>query len=318
MKAVVLDENGLTVRDDYPVAEPATGEALVRVRCAGICGTDIELTKGYMGFRGVPGHEFVGIVERATNPALAGKRVVGEINCACHACPTCSAGWPKHCPNRTVLGIDGRDGAFAEYLVLPERNLHAVAPETSDRAAVFAEPLAAAFEIAEHGVALSGADAVVLGDGKLGLLVAQVLLLSGARVCAVGRHPEKLRIVADYGATVSTEPPASRSADVVVEATGSADGLAQALDVVRPRGTVFLKTTIASDVAFNLSKAVVDEITLIGSRCGPFAPALEALAAGRVRVDDLVEAEFPLDDAPEAFDQRGPAGCDESPSADRR
>jgi len=298
----VLDD-GLSLRSDVEPPVPAAGDALVRVLLAGVCRTDLELARGYMSFRGIPGHEFVGRVESAPDEALVGKRVVGEINCPCGACECCRRGLSKHCPQRTVLGIAGRGGAFAEYLALPVENLHVVPPGVSDLAAVFTEPLAACYEVLQRGVDVRGAKTVVLGDGKLGLLMAQVLADAGADVVCVGKHAEKLAILDSASvATALRGQLDARSADIAVECTGSAEGLSDALCLVRPRGVIFLKTTIASSVPFDLAKTVVDEIALIGSRCGPFPPAIDALREGRICVDALVEDVMPFDAALEAFE----------------
>ncbi len=307
MRALYLD-GPLSLRD-LPRPTPAAGEALIRVTLAGICNTDVELARGYMAFQGVPGHEFVGVVEAAPDPTWVGVRVVGEINAFCGDCETCYAGRPTHCPHRTTLGIAGRDGAFAEYLCLPLRNLHRVPDNVSDEQAVFTEPLAAALEILEQ-IHLRPTDRViVLGDGKLGLLVAQVLA-AAADVTAIGRHPNKLDILARQGIRVSVGGEGvAPGADVVVEATGNVDGFRLARRLVRPRGTLVLKSTFAGNLASLLngegmnflSALVVDEIALIGSRCGPFAPALRLLADGRVDVESLIHARYPLADGLAAF-----------------
>jgi len=270
---------------------------------AGICGTDLELARGYMDFRGVPGHEFVGIVEQAPEDRLLGRRVVGEINCPEGLCDLCKRGLGKHCPTRSVLGIQGRDGALAEYLALPCGNLHVVPEGLPNERAVFTELLAACFEPMERGYNFRGKSVAVLGDGKLGLLMAQVLNAQGADVLAVGKYTRKLRILQALGIrTALREDVDGPVADTVIECTGSPDGLAHALRIVRTRGTVILKTTIAAPVEIELARAVVDEITLVGSRCGPFAPALSALARGEVRVDELIEDIFDFEDVLEAFD----------------
>ena len=275
--------------------------AVVRVTLAGICNTDLELTRGYMGFRGVLGHEFVGVV--ADGPAAwRGRRVVGEINFACGRCPTCASGLGRHCPTRRVMGILGADGAFAEYVAVPLANLHPVPDAVADESAVFCEPLAAAFEILEQVPTAARARCVVLGDGKLGLLAAQVLAAAGARVLAVGRHPDKLAMLRRRGIETVTLAEWDRArADVVVEATGSADGFAQAVAATRPRGTLVLKSTVAHAAPLNLAPAVIDELTIVGSRCGPFAPALDALARGTVDVRPLIAARRPLRDGVDAL-----------------
>ena len=309
MRALVLDEE-LCFVEDYPTPSPQPGEALIRVHMAGICNTDMELVHGYMQFRGVLGHEFVGTVERAPGAEVwEGKRVVGDINAACGVCATCRAGRHTHCPHRTTLGINGRDGALAEYLTLPVANLYAVLKDMPDEVTVFTEPLAAACEILEQ-VHIHPTDRViVLGDGKLGLLCAQVLALTGCELTAIGRHAEKLDILARRGiATLHVERNATvqlaeiaGSADVVVEATGHSDGYATACALVRPRGTLVLKSTYHGTVEANLTMAVVNEITLVGSRCGPFAPALRLLERSTVNVTALIEARYPFDAILTAF-----------------
>ncbi len=294
---------------DVPVPEPEDGGALVRVSLAGVCNTDLELLKGYMGFRGVLGHEFVGRVE-AGPPALRGRRVVGEINFACGRCETCARGLPRHCPERRVMGIQGADGAFAEFVRVPCANLHAVPDGVSDERAVFTEPLAAAFEILEQVEVQPGCDCVVLGDGKLGLLAAQVLDLAGGRVLAVGRHPEKLSILARRGIeTALASEWTPRPTSVVVEATGSAAGFAMAIAATRPRGTLVLKSTVAERPSVDLAPLVIHEIQVVGSRCGPFPPALRALADAGVEVEALVTDRLPLARAPEALQRAAAPGA---------
>jgi len=314
MRALVLDEE-LQFVEDYPTPTPPPGEALIRVRMAGLCNTDLELMRGYMRFRGVPGHEFVGVVERAPGAEVwEGRRVVGDINAACGVCATCRAGQHTHCPQRTTLGISGRDGAFAEYLTLPVANLYAVPEDLPDEVAVFTEPLAAACEILEQVHVHPTDRVIVLGDGKLGLLCAQVLALTGCDLTVIGRHAEKLDILARRGiatlcvarnATVAGLP----RADVVVEATGHPDGYATARALVRPRGTLVLKSTYHDTLEANLTMAVVDEITLVGSRCGPLAAALRLQARGAVDVTPLVEACYPFDAILTAFAHAGRRGA---------
>ena len=300
MRALVLD-GGLRYRADRKEARLRPGEARVQVLVAGLCNTDLELARGYMGFTGVPGHEFVGRV--VEGPAkLVGKRVVGEINAGCGRCAGCRAGDSRHCPKRTVLGILGRDGAFADTLTLPVVNLKRVPDALADESAVFVEPTAAAFEILDQMPEDAGTQAVVLGDGKLGLLVAQVLAQAGYAVTAIGKHPDKLRVLRGSGARVrlaSDKPPAN--VDVVAECTGTASGLQTALAVVRPRGTVFLKSTVAGQATLDLAPAVIHEVRIQGSRCGRFEPAIEALAAERVNVSRMVSAVLPLEKGVEAF-----------------
>ena len=276
---------------------------MIRLLCGGICNTDIELLRGYYGFTGTPGHEFVGEVIDADNLRLLGRRVVGEINLACRRCDWCKRGLGRHCPTRKVLGIVGHAGAFREFLTLPEVNLHVVPPTIPNEVAVFAEPLAAACEILDQGTFPRSAEIAVLGDGKLGLLVAQVLQAAGHRVHQFGRHANKLQIAAKAG--VSTEiarknlPTAAY--DWVVEATGSADGLRQAVQMTRSRGTVFMKSTVHGKVALDTAPVIVNEITLVGSRCGRFEPALKLLAGKKIYVSEMISEEFPLSEAPRAF-----------------
>ena len=286
---------------ERPEPAPAPETALVRVALAGICNTDLELVKGYMDFRGVLGHEFTGTV--ADGPAeWRGKRVVGEINFACGRCPTCRRSLQRHCPTRRVMGILNADGAFAECVAVPVANLHAVPDAVDDDAAVFTEPLAAAFEILEQIPIEPGTECVVLGDGKLGLLVAQVLFQAGARVLAVGKHADKLRILQARGiATVLAADWDRAAADLVVDATGSAAGFAAALAATRPRGTLVLKSTVAAAAELNLAPLVINEITVVGSRCGSFGPALRALEAGSIDVRSLISARRPLRDAADAL-----------------
>jgi len=306
VRALRWDGSRLALARDLPPPTLAAGDALVRVALAGICRTDVEITRGYLDFRGTLGHEWVGRVVAAGDPQLVGRRVVGEINLACGRCALCAAGLGRHCPTRRVLGIVGADGAFADLIVVPERNLHLVPDGIPDTAAVFTEPLAAACEILEQIGAVSGARAVVLGAGKLGLLVAQVLVRAGAEVIVAARHPAQQARAARLGITGVTAQP---GADLVVDATGNADGLRQALALVRPRGTVVLKTTVAGEHRLDLAPAVVNEITLVGSRCGRFAPALEALADGTVAVEPLIDAVVPLDEGVGAFDRAAAAGA---------
>ena len=297
------------MRDDVPIPEPASGEALVRVLRAGICNTDLELTRGYYPFTGIPGHEFVGMVERGP-ASLLGRRVVGEINAVCGECPACTAGRRTHCERRTVLGIVDRHGAFAEYLTLPAVNLHPVPDAVSTDAAVFTEPLAAALEIQEQ-VPIGPHDRVlVVGDGKLGQLVAQTLALTGCTLLVVGRHDEKLVLLAARGIATAGGAGAGAGAgavesggyDVAVECTGNPAGFAVAQRAVRPRGTLVLKSTYAGVLTLDASGVVVNELTLVGSRCGPFAPALRLLAEGRVAVEPMIHARYPLAEAAAAFD----------------
>ena len=300
MKALHFDGSRARVIDhDEP--EPADGMACVRVGLAGVCNTDLELVKGYMGFQGVLGHEFVGTVETGPD-AWRGRRVVGEINFACGRCETCARDLGRHCPHRNVMGIQQADGAVAEYVNVPVANLHAVPDGVSDDLAVFTEPLAAAFEVPAQVAIEPGMRCLVLGDGKLGLLTAQVLEVSGARVELVGHHPDKLALLAGRDIECRLERDFSPNLyDLVVEATGSARGFALALACTRPRGTLVLKSTVAEHPSVDLAPLVVHEIQVVGSRCGPFPPALAALAAGSVDVAPLVHARVDLAHAERAL-----------------
>lgn len=301
MRALFFDNN-LRYRTDYPILEPRENEALIRVTCAGICNTDLEIVKGYMNFRGVPGHEFVGVVERCGNKVLEGKRVVGEINLSCGNCTYCKSGLRNHCPNRSVLGILGRDGAFADYVTLPIGNLHLVPDSVSDEEAVFVEPLAAAFEILEQ-IGIGAEDRVcVLGDGKLGLLTAQVVSLTGCALVVGGRHKEKLSVLERRGIeTKLSSDITERVFDCVIDCTGSPLGIESAMKLVRPKGTIVLKTTVAKRDNIDMNTIIIDEITLVGSRCGPFEPAIQALKVKTVDVLPLISRTFPLSEGVEAF-----------------
>ena len=281
-------------------APAAGGEAVVRVTLSGVCNTDLEIARGYAGFEGTIGHEFVGVVESAPGaPHLVGRRVVGEINAGCGACELCAAGDPRHCPRRTVLGIVGRDGAHAEFLTLPAVNLLALPNSIPDERAVFCEPLAAACGITERVSVREGERVAVVGDGKLGLLCAQALrVLTGAEVTLVGRHESKMEIARRRGVETlkasGLPGAAARAFDVAVEASGSPEGFRTALSLLRPRGTLVLKSTFHGKTELEAAPVVVDEMSIVGSRCGRFAPALELLAANAVDVEGLIHEEFPL------------------------
>lgn len=318
MRALTLTDDGLRLRNDYPDPMPAAGEVVVRVRLAGVCATDLELMAGYQGgFRGVLGHEFVGdVVDARESPEWTGRRVVGEINIGCGVCALCRRGLHHHCRTRQVLGIHNRDGVFAETLALPVANLHAVPPSVDDETAVFTEPLAAALEILEQVHIAPETVVYVLGDGRLGLLCAQVLALTGCRLSVIGRHTAKLAhlqnrpgiktVVADAAAL---EGLVDEPADVVVEATGSPEGFALARRLVRPAGTLVLKSTYAGALPnFDASRLVVDEITLIGSRCGPFGAALRLFEQELIRVKPMIEACYPLEDGAQALAHAGRKG----------
>jgi len=300
VKALVLSEDGPEVRDIPDV--PRAGEARIRLSLGGVCATDLELVRGYMGFTGVLGHEWVGVVESAPGGAWVGRRVVGDINCPCGACAACRAGRGNHCPSRTVLGILNRDGAFAERLSLPVGNLHWVPDGVPDEAAVFVEPLAAACQILEQVHITPQMSVVVLGAGRLGQLCARVLALTGARVSVVNRSRWKLdKLPPTVEAVALEDAGALPLADVVVECTGAPSGLAMATDRVRPGGTLVLKTTIKDPEGFDPTRWVVDEITVVGSRCGPFDTALRLLAAGLVDPTPLISARRPLADGVDAL-----------------
>ncbi|GMR04169.1 MAG: alcohol dehydrogenase catalytic domain-containing protein [Thermodesulfobacteriota bacterium] len=302
MRAIVFDGSP-GFRADYPVPSIKPGEALVRVSYAGLCSTDLEITRGYMGFKGVMGHEFSGVVQECAQAGLQGKRVTGEINIGCGECGYCHAGTGNHCPERSVLGILKKDGAFADYLTLPVKNLHLIPEGVSDEEAVFIEPVAAAFEILEQ-VEVSWEDKVcVLGDGRLGLIVSQVLFLAYPDLTVVGRHEEKLSIVKKMGIkTALGVKDMGREFDMVVDCTGSGEGFADALGLVRPEGCVVLKTTVSKRGGVDLNRIVIDEITVIGSRCGPFGPAIKALAEKSIDVSPLISKIFPLEEGVEALD----------------
>jgi len=300
MRALTFDGTAARTRD-VPKPELAPDSALVRVTLAGVCNTDLELIKGYMGFRGVLGHEFVGVVEEGPEE-WRGERVVGEINFACESCPICYEGLQRHCPSRRVMGIIDADGSFAEYVNVPITNLHTVPKAVSDDVAVFAEPLAAAYEVLEQVHVTPNQHCVVLGDGKLGLLVAQVLRQAGAHVLAVGHHRENLEILARRDIEAVEECDWNRSlASLVVDATGSPDGLLNAVSATRPRGTVVLKSTTATKTNVELSRIVVNEIRVVGSRCGPFPPAMRALETGSIDVGSLISHRSSLNDAEDAL-----------------
>jgi len=295
MLGVHIESGSVTVRD-VPRPKRRRGFALLKLRLAGICNTDLELQRGYYGFRGRPGHEFVADVVEADDRRWIGKRVVGEINLACGKCDWCGRGLGRHCPKRTVLGIVKHPGAFAEYLTLPETNLREAPRGLPDERAVFTEPVAAACEILEQVRIPKGAEAAVLGDGKLGSLIAQTLAAHGANVSLYGHHPERARMAG------VARGRAGRRYAWVVEATGSEAGLSQAIEMCVPRGTVVCKSTVAGKVSLDMAKAIVPEITLVGSRCGRFEPALKLLASGKVRTDWMIAARFSLRQAPQAFD----------------
>lgn len=309
MKAIYWNGDAVILDSSCPPPHLDRNTAIVKVHLAGVCSTDLQIFKGYMKFRGVPGHEFVGSVEEGPQEWL-GQRVVGEINFGCGKCEFCARDLSRHCPNRTVMGILNADGAFAEYVAVPLANLHLVPDSVSDEEAVFTEPLAAAFAMLQQIQISTGDEILILGDGKLGNLCAQVLRLTGAKVTALGKHPDKLELIKRTGVrTMLLNNWKPRLFDVVVEATGSAAGLELAISAVRPRGTLVLKSTIAEAHQVSLAPVVINEINLIGSRCGVFSDALEALGAGQVSVAPLIEQLYPLEQGVEAIQHAGRTGA---------
>jgi threonine dehydrogenase-like Zn-dependent dehydrogenase len=311
MLAVHLESGRVELRRQ-PLPRISQGFARIRVLAAGICSTDLELQRGYYGFSGTPGHEFVGEVTDAEggNKHWVGKRVAGEINLACGKCEWCARSLGRHCPHRTVLGIVKHPGAFREFLTLPIANLHAVPAKLSSEQAVFIEPVAAACEILDQVKIPAGAPVAVLGDGKLGLLIAQVLAAHGAQVHLLGRHKDKMKLVerSRLTAEVIGKHLPQRSYPIVVDATGSAEGLRVSIAMCQPRGTVVMKSTVHGLVEIDTAPAIVNEITLVGSRCGRFEPAIRMLTSGKVRVDNLISDRFPLSRAPQAFERAATKG----------
>lgn len=306
MKAIVFD-NELKLVTNYAKPVPKKDEALIRVTTGGICNTDYEITKGYMGYKGILGHEFVGVVEEINgeDKSLLGKRVVGEINCGCKNCEWCYQGLERHCPNRQTLGIWQKDGCFAQYVVMPLSNLLEVADNVPDEQAVFVEPLAAAVEILEQLHIQPAQKVVVLGDGKLGLTISLALSASNIDVLLVGKHQNKLDIAKAQGVKtkIFEDLDIKKEWDFVVEATGSIAGFETALSLTKPRGTLVLKSTVAASKEFNLAPIVIDEIRVQGSRCGQFAPALRLLESKKIDFSPFVSGVFNVDDAMEAFEQ---------------
>lgn len=305
MKAVVFDKE-LKLVNDYKKPEPKAGEALIKVTMAGVCNTDYEITKGYMGYVGVLGHEFVGVVEEinGSDKSLLSKRVVGEINCGCNNCEWCYQGLQRHCPNRQTLGIWQKDGCFSEYLCMPLDTLLEVPDNVTDEQAVFVEPLAAACEIVEQLHIPPFKKVIVLGDGKLGLTIALTLNALNLNVVLVGKHQNKLDIASAQGVNTMllNNLKIEKAYDVVVEATGSISGFETALNLTKPRGVLVLKSTVAASKEFNLAPIVIDEITVLGSRCGQFAPALKLLKDKKIDFTPLISAVYPIDKALEAFE----------------
>lgn len=290
----------------HPDAEPRAGECVVKVHLAGICATDLEIIEGYMGFTGILGHEFVGTVESGSDQ-WQGRRVVSEINCACRSCDMCHAGLSGHCRDRTVIGISGHDGCFADRVTIPEINLHEVSESISDEEAVFIEPLAAAYQVVKQYPIEPRANVAVVGTGRLGLLVAQVLATTGCRLLAVGRNPKTLLFCEKkhIQAVSTTELIARKDRDLVVECTGSPEGFAIALQMVRPRGVLMLKSTFVDSGNLNLAPVVIDEINVLGSRCGFFPDAIDALARKEIDVSSMVSRTFRIEHGIEALEAAG-------------
>jgi alcohol dehydrogenase len=303
-------ENGRVEIRNKPLPQRKEGFALIRVLAAGICNTDLELRRGYYGFRGTPGHEFAGEVVEAGTKALVGKRVAAEINLACGKCEYCARNLGRHCLHRTVLGIVDHPGAFAEFVTMPEANLHVIPRGIVTEQAVFIEPLAAACEILDQVAMGRGGTAAVLGDGKLGLLIAQVLVARGIHVVHFGRHSEKLALSRKAGAEVKIAGGRlPRGAfEYVVDATGSARGLESAVRMTKPRGTIIMKSTVHGVVGIDTAPVIVNELTLVGSRCGRFEPAIALLRRGAVKVEPMIHARRKLSDAARAMDQAARRG----------
>lgn len=303
MRALILKDGNVQFRDDVSGPRPQAGQALIRVLLAGICATDLEVIRGYTGFQGILGHEFIGVVEEAHDEAWVGRRVAGGINVGCGQCKICLGHGPEHCPERTVLGIIGKDGVFADYVTLPLVNLHAVPQNLPDEVAIFTEPLAAAVRIRDQINVRPTHNVAVVGPGRLGMLIGQVLSLDGSPVTMLGRRRETLQLPSRLGLDVGlADDFADNAFDVVVEATGNSGGLGQALRLVRPLGTLVMKSTFHGESTLELSKIVVGEINVVGSRCGPFAPALRLLSRGAVQVRDMIEAEYSLEHGVQALE----------------
>lgn len=302
MQALVLDGD-IIFEQNQPIPTRNPGEVLIKTTLAGICATDLALLKDYADFRGIPGHEFVGIVAEADEKALIGQRVVGEINCPCRSCPTCLQGDGNHCPQRTTLGIRNKNGVFADFFTLPRQNLHPVPDSISDQQAVFTEPLAAALEICQQIHIKPNDTVAIIGDGRLGILIAQVLALTGCDLTLIGHHPTKWRILQKKSIKTITKERLTKTyrANVVIECSGNPQAIQQARQLLAPRGHLVLKSTYNSLANLDLSSLVVDEITLTGSRCGPFRPALRLLQQGLIDVEQLIETQLPLHKGLEAL-----------------
>jgi len=302
MKAAYFDGKKMDLLEEYP--DPSPEETLVKINLAGICGTDLEILDGYMSYQGIMGHEFVGVVIKSQNKDLIGKRVVGEINVGCDNCPLCKDGLERHCPNRTVLGILNRNGAFAEFLSLPEKNLHVIPDTITDEQAVFVEPLAAALEITQQIQIIPEWKIGIVGDGRLAQLITSVLKFHCVDIVCFGKHQNKLANLQKLGiiTKIGIDSSDEHRFDLVVEATGNNSGFVDTMKLVKPRGTVILKSTVAAKENLDLTPTVVNEITIIGSRCGTFKPAIDALALKRISIDNLVDITFPLERFQEAIE----------------
>ena len=303
MRAVIFNKE-LKLEKDYPMPSCKKGEVLIKTTMTGICNTDYEITLGYMGYKGVIGHEFVGIVEACEDKTLIGKRVVGDINCGCGECEWCKKGLHRHCPNRQTLGIWKKDGCFSDYFTLPIKNLLVVPDNVSDKQAVFTEPLAAALEILEQVHIQPIQKVLVLGDGKLGIITALALNASGLDVTLVGKHKEKLEIAKNQGVKtfLLEDIDIRKEWDFVIEATGSITGFETSVSLVKPRGILILKSTIAASKEFNFSSLVVDEVTIVGSRCGRFQPALRMLEQHKIDLTPLISGIYDVENVIEAFE----------------
>jgi len=300
MLALVFDE--ILKLEDVPVPERKENDSLIQVKYAGICNTDIEIVKGYMGFHGILGHEFTGIIKESSNKKLIGKRVVGEINIGCGKCRYCLGEISRHCPDRSVLGIQNRNGVFAEYIVLPNKNLHIIPDSVEDKEAVFTEPIAAALEILEQVHIKPTENVAVIGDGKLGSLVAQVLKTNGNDISVFGKNKNKLSIIEAFNIrTYLSENEANEKFDIVIECSGNPAGFIKALDIIKPRGTIVLKSTYHGNLNIDFAPVVVNEINIVGSRCGRFEPALRFLEKKLIRTKDLITRIFKLDESISAF-----------------
>lgn len=309
MKALVFD-NELKLEKNYPIPDIKENEVLIKTSMVGICNTDYEITKGYMGYKGVLGHEFVGVVEKIgsnVDKNLIGKRVVGEINLACNNCEWCHKGLQRHCPNRSTLGIFKKDGCFSEYFTLPKENIIEISDNIDDKTATFTEPLAAAYEILEQLHIRPDSKVAIVGDGKLGLCISLVFSALNVDFVHIGKHQEKLNISKNNGAKTvllsDLKETDKKSFDYVVEATGSTGGFELSASLVKPRGTLVLKSTIVAKEGLNLASIVVDEITIVGSRCGQFKPILRLLEKGKINVKPLISKIYNIDNFKEAFEE---------------